>query len=83
MMQVDIQQRPKTFVVINPVAGKTEAAAVRDKVQAALEAHGIPFEIYETTRQTQTTRFGSQWQGRGRKEFLCGQFYSVLKRLVG
>jgi YegS/Rv2252/BmrU family lipid kinase len=48
-MQVDIQQRPKTFVVINPVAGKTEAAAVRDKVQSALEAHGIPFEIYETT----------------------------------
>lgn len=48
-MQVDIQQRPKTFVVINPVAGTTEAAAVREKIQSTLEAHSIPFEIYETT----------------------------------
>jgi len=48
-MQVDIQQRPKTFVVINPVAGTTEAATVREKIQSALEAHDISFEIYETT----------------------------------
>jgi YegS/Rv2252/BmrU family lipid kinase len=52
MMQVDIQQRPKTFVVINPVAGTTEAGAVRDKVRSALESRGIPFEIYETTPES-------------------------------
>lgn len=51
-MQIDIQQRPKTFVVINPVAGKTEAAAVREKVQSSLETHDIPFEIYETTPES-------------------------------
>ena len=49
-MQVDIQQRPKTFVVINPVAGTLEAAVVREKIQSILQAHDIPFEIYETTR---------------------------------
>jgi YegS/Rv2252/BmrU family lipid kinase len=48
-MQVDIQQKPKTFIVVNPVAGTTEAADVRGKIEAILKTHEFPYEIYETT----------------------------------
>jgi YegS/Rv2252/BmrU family lipid kinase len=47
-MQVNIEQKPKTFVVINPVAGVQPAATVRERIQALLQAHDLPFEIYET-----------------------------------
>jgi diacylglycerol kinase (ATP) len=47
-MQVDIQQKPKTFIVVNPVAGTSQLEDVREKIQTALQAHDIPFEIYET-----------------------------------
>ena len=32
-MQVDIQQKPKTFVVVNPVAGVSQPEAVREKIE--------------------------------------------------
>ena len=48
-MQVDFQQKPKTYVVINPVAGVSQLETVREKIQSALQARDIPFEIYETT----------------------------------
>jgi YegS/Rv2252/BmrU family lipid kinase len=48
-MQVDMQQKPKTYVVLNPVAGVSEPGAVRGKIEAALDTREIPFEIYETT----------------------------------
>ncbi|HET6823960.1 MAG TPA: diacylglycerol kinase family protein [Anaerolineales bacterium] len=48
-MHVDIQQKPKTFVVLNPVAGVSEPGTVREKIETALQAHDLPFEIYETT----------------------------------
>lgn len=48
-MQVDIEQRPKTYVVLNPVAGVSEPGTVRERIETALQAHGFPFEIYETT----------------------------------
>lgn len=48
-MQVDIQQRPKTYVVLNPVAGVSEPGNVREKIESALQERDIPFEIYETT----------------------------------
>jgi diacylglycerol kinase (ATP) len=48
-MQVDIQQSPKTYVVLNPVAGVSEPGNVREKIESALQAHNIPVEIYETT----------------------------------
>jgi len=51
-MQVDIQKKPKTFVVINPVAGTLEAGLVREKIQSILQAHDLPFEIYETTKDS-------------------------------
>ena len=48
-MKVDVQQKPKTYVVINPVAGLSEPGTVREKIESALQSHDIPFEIYETT----------------------------------
>jgi diacylglycerol kinase (ATP) len=50
-MQVDIQQKPKTYVVLNPVAGVSEPEIVREKIESALQAHEYPMEIYETTGQ--------------------------------
>jgi len=48
-MQVDIQQKPKTYIVINPVAGLSELVTVREKIEIAFQSRDIPFEIYETT----------------------------------
>jgi len=48
-MQVDIQHKPKTFVVINPMAGVLEAAEVRERIEAILQAHDLLCEFYETT----------------------------------
>lgn len=47
-MQIDIQQKPKTFIILNPVSGTSQSEDVREKVQTALQAHAIPFEVYET-----------------------------------
>lgn len=48
-MKVEIEQRPKTYVVLNPVAGVSEPGGVRAKIEAALQEHGFPLEVYETT----------------------------------
>jgi diacylglycerol kinase (ATP) len=48
-MKVDIQQKPKTYIVVNPVAGVSQPQAVRERIEAALLSRDIPFEIYETT----------------------------------
>lgn len=48
-MQVDIQQKPKTFVVVNPVAGISQPEMIREKIESAFQSRDIPFEIYETT----------------------------------
>jgi diacylglycerol kinase (ATP) len=48
-MQVDVEQRPKTYVVLNPVAGVLEPGTVRERIETALQAREIPFEIYETS----------------------------------
>lgn len=47
-MQIDIQQKPKTFIILNPVSGTSQSEDVREKIQTALQAHAIPFEVYET-----------------------------------
>jgi diacylglycerol kinase (ATP) len=47
-MQINVEQRPKTFIVVNPVAGVTQPETVREKIESALQAREIPFEIYET-----------------------------------
>jgi len=48
-MQVDIQRKPKTFVVVNPVAGVSQPEMIREKIESAFQSRDIPFEIYETT----------------------------------
>ena len=48
-MQINIQQKPKTFIVVNPVAGVSQSETVREKIASALQAKEIPFEVYETT----------------------------------
>lgn len=48
-MQVNLEQKPKTYVVINPVAGLSQLEIVRERIQSALQERTIPFEIYETT----------------------------------
>ena len=47
-MQIDIEQKPKIFVVVNPVAGVTQPETVREVIETALQSREIPFEIYET-----------------------------------
>lgn len=48
MTQIDVQQKPKTFVVINPVAGAQPAESVRSQIETLLQTHDFPFEVYET-----------------------------------
>lgn len=48
-MEIDFKRKPKTYVVINPVAGVSQAETVREKIQSALQARDIPFEVYETS----------------------------------
>src|SRR5512134_1829656 len=50
-MKVDIQQKPKTYVVLNPVAGVSEPGTVRGKIESAFHERDIPVEVYETTGQ--------------------------------
>lgn len=47
-MKIDFRQRPKIFIVVNPVAGVTQPEAVRESIETALQSREIPFEIYET-----------------------------------
>lgn len=47
-MQINIEQKLKTFIVVNPVAGVTQPEAVREKIESSLQTRDIPFEIYET-----------------------------------
>jgi diacylglycerol kinase (ATP) len=85
-MQVDIQQRPKTFVVMNPVAGTLEAAIVREKIQNMLAAHDIPFEIHETTAESNPKQKVREAVRHGFKLFLAvggdGTLSSVASGLV-
>ena len=85
-MQVDIQQRPKTFVVMNPVAGTLDAAVVRQKIQDILAAHDLPFEIHETTQESNPKQTVRDAVRRGFKLFLAvggdGTLSSVASGLV-
>ena len=48
-MKVNLEEKPKTYVVINPVAGLSKLEIVRERVQSALQERDVPCEIYETT----------------------------------
>ena len=88
-MHVDIQQKPKTFVVLNPVAGVSEPGTVREKIEMALQAHDLPFEIYETTGQDNEDirQLVSNAVTQGFKLFISaggdGTLSSVIDGLVG
>lgn len=88
-MQVDIQQKPKTYVVLNPVAGVSEPGNVREKIESALQTREIPVEIYETTGQKDENirQLVRDAVRRGFKLFISaggdGTLSSVLDGLVG
>jgi YegS/Rv2252/BmrU family lipid kinase len=88
-MKVDIEQRPKTYVVLNPVAGVSEPGTVREKIESAFQARNVPVEIYETTgKQDENIRqLVSDAAKRGFQLFISaggdGTLSSVIDGLVG
>jgi len=88
-MQVDIGQRPKTYVVLNPVAGISEPGTVRERIESALRAREIPFEIYATTgqRDEDIRRLVRYAVKRGFKLFVSaggdGTLSNVIDGLIG
>lgn len=85
-MQVDIQQRPKTYIVLNPVAGVADPETVRQSIQSALQAHDIPLEIYETTGKEDLRQHVREAVKQGFKLFISaggdGTLSSVIDGLV-
>ena len=86
-MQVNFQQKPKTYVVINPVAGVTQLETVREKIQSALQARGIPFAIHETTGKDNLRQKIRDAVGQGFKLFIAaggdGTLSGVVDGLAG
>jgi diacylglycerol kinase (ATP) len=86
-MQVNVQQKPKTFVVMNPVAGVSQPGTVREKIEAALQAHDIPFEVYETTGNENLRQKVRSAVQQGFKLFISaggdGTLSGVIDGLVG
>jgi len=86
-MQVDLQEKPKTYVVINPVAGLSQLETVRDKIESALQERDIPCEIYETTGEEDLKQHIRDAVKQGFKLFISaggdGTLSSVVDGLVG
>lgn len=88
-MQVDIEQKPKTYVVLNPVAGVSEPGTVRETIESALQAHEFPLEIYETSggKNENIKQLVREAVNRGFKLFISaggdGTLSSVIDGLVG
>jgi YegS/Rv2252/BmrU family lipid kinase len=86
-MKVDIQQKPRTYVVLNPVAGVSDAAIVRQTIQSALEANQVPLEIYETTGKEDLRQHVREAVKKGFQLFISaggdGTLSSVIDGLVG
>lgn len=86
-MQVNVQQKPKTFVVMNPVAGVSQPEAVREKIEAALQSREIPFEVYETTGNENLREKVRSAVQQGSKLFISaggdGTLSGVIDGLVG
>ena len=82
-MQVDIQQKPKAFVVINPMAGVQQTETVREKIQSILDAHEIPFEIYETTPESNPRQKVRQALRQGFQLFLAAGGDGTLSSVAG
>ena len=86
-MQVDIQQKPKAFIVVNPVAGVSQPETVREKIETAFQSRDIPFEIYETTCQENLKQKVRSAVKQGFRLFVSaggdGTFSGVIDGLVG
>ena len=86
-MKVDIQQRPKTYVVLNPVAGVSDPEVVRQSIQSSLQANNMPLEIYETTGEEDLREHIREAVRRGFQLFISaggdGTLSSVIDGLVG
>lgn len=86
-MQIDIEQRPKTYVVLNPVAGVSDPEMVRQSLETAFQAHDVPLEIYETTGNEDLRDHVRQAVKQGFKLFVSaggdGTLSSVIDGLVG
>lgn len=86
-MQVNLEQKPKTYVVINPVAGVSQLETVRERIQAALGQRDIPCEIYEMTGEEDLRRMVRDKVKEGFKLFISaggdGTLSSVIDGLVG
>lgn len=86
-MQVDIQQKPKTYVVINPMAGVSQLEIVRERIHSAFETRDIPLEIYETTGKEDLKQHVRDAVRQGYKLFISaggdGTLSNVIDGLVG
>ena len=86
-MKVDFQQKPKTYIVINPVAGLSQVETVREKIGSALQARDIPCEIYETTGKEDLRQLVRDAVQQGFKLFISaggdGTLSAVVDGLVG
>lgn len=86
-MQVNLEEKPKTYVVINPVAGLSELETVRSRIQAALQERDIPCEIYETTGKDNLRKIVREKVQQGFKLFISaggdGTLSGVIDGLAG
>ena len=70
-MQINFETPPKTCVVINPISGTLSPDVKRERIQAALQAHNVTFEIYETTGKEDVTQVVREAVQRGFEFFLA------------
>ncbi len=86
-MQVNLKEKPKTYVVMNPVAGLSERGVVRARIESALQERDIPCEIYETTGKEQLRKMIREKVGQGFKLFISaggdGTISGVIDGLAG
>jgi diacylglycerol kinase (ATP) len=59
------------YSVINPVSGTLQPDIKRETIQAALQAHNVTFEIYETTGKEDVTQVFLAAGQRGFELFLA------------
>jgi YegS/Rv2252/BmrU family lipid kinase len=73
--------------VLNPVAGVSEPGAVREKIESALQARGVPVEIYETTGNEDIKQLVREAVKRGFELFISaggdGTLSNVIDGLIG
>ena len=81
-MQVDLQQKPKTYAVLNPVAGVSDPEMVRQSIQSAFQAHDIPLEIYETTPNEDLREHVREAVQRGFKLFISAGGDGTLSTVI-